>query len=72
MATTARRSVARSAAGTAALIDLLLADLAADFDACDLCTLLAAELFWRLTEDGTEVHVCEHCADTADVSYVAD
>ena len=69
MATTARRATCHIASGTAALVDVLLADLAVEFAACGLCTLLAAELFWRLTEDGTEVHVGEPCADTADLYY---
>lgn len=71
MTTTARRSTAQIATTTAALFDLVI--LGIEFDTCQLCTHPATELFARVdNRDGAEIEVCEHCADTADVSHVAD
>lgn len=71
MTTTARRTTAQIATTTAALFELVI--LGIEFDTCELCTHPAAELFARIdNRDGAEIEVCEHCADTADVSSIAD
>ncbi len=61
MTTTARQATHRIA-DTAVLVELVLFGL--ELDCCQLCDAPAAELFWRYDESGTEVSVCEHCADT--------
>lgn len=71
MTTTARRTTRRIITDTAALATLVLLGL--EFGACQICTLAAAELFPRIdNRDGAEIAVCEHCADHADVSHIAD
>ena len=66
MTTTARRAAGRIAATTRPLADLAVSG----FDTCDLCPLAAAYLYARTDDrDGSEVRVCEHCADHAAVSY---
>lgn len=68
MTATARKTIRRIAAATRTAAAFLLATIAADFKACELCELAAAELFDRVdNRDGADVRVCEHCADTADV-----
>jgi hypothetical protein len=71
--TSTRQTTRRIATLTAALVDLVIAGLIDDFDTCDLCGLDAAELYTRIdNRDHTEIGICETCADTADVSYVAE
>lgn len=72
MITTARQATAQIATDTADLLDLVIAGLAEDFTACDLCELPAAELFSRIdNRDDSDVLVCEFCADHADVRFDA-
>jgi len=67
MTTTARQATAQIATDSADLLDLVI--LGITFEVCELCGLDAAELFNRIdNRDGADVLVCEHCADTADVS----
>jgi hypothetical protein len=70
MTATARKATAQIATDTADLLDLvILGILEEDFEICELGDHLAAELYTRIDErDGSEIRVCEHCADTADVS----
>lgn len=65
MTTTARSLTVRLAASTN--VDLIEALLFADYATCELCDTPAAYLYTRLDEDGAEIHVCEHCADTVDL-----
>ena len=68
MTTTARRATRQIATTTAALFELVI--LGIEFDTCELCGHDAAELFTRIdNRDGSNVECCEHCANTADVSY---
>lgn len=62
MTRTQAQTLSRIATTTAALAELVI--LGFDFDCCELCNAPAAELFWRTDESGTEVHVCENCANT--------
>lgn len=66
MTTTARRATARIAKATMAAADLVISG----FGYCDLCDTAAPYLYGRLDEDGYEVHVCEHCADTVDLGCI--
>jgi hypothetical protein len=69
MTTTARQATTRIA-DTAALAELVITGLSAEFESCGICGHAAAELYQRIdNRDGTEVECCEHCADTADVSW---
>lgn len=61
MTTTARQATTRIA-NTAVLAELVI--LGFEYDLCELCDAPAADLFWRTDESGTEVHVCESCADS--------
>lgn len=71
MTTTARQATARIITETAAISALVLLGL--EFDSCEICTQAAAELFPRIdNRDGAEIECCEHCADHADVSHIAD
>jgi hypothetical protein len=71
MTTTARQATRRIITDTAAISALVLLGL--EFGTCQICTLAAAELFERIdNRDGAEIQACEHCADTADVSHIAD
>lgn len=71
MTTTARQATRRIITDTDALAALVI--LGTEFDTCALCPLPTAELFTRIdNRDGAEVECCEHCADTADVSPIAD
>lgn len=71
MTTTARTASRRIITDTDVLAALVI--LGAEFDTCEICEQAAAELFARIdNRDGAEVACCEHCADTADVSYIAD
>jgi len=73
MTTTARTATSQIATGTAALAELVIAGLFEDFDTCEICQLPVAELFTRIdNRDGAEIECCEHCADTADVSWIED
>jgi hypothetical protein len=73
MTTTARQATRRIITDTTAISALVLLGLEFDFADCEICTLPAAELFERIdNRDGAEISVCEHCADTADVSHIAD
>lgn len=57
----------------AAIVETLIADIAIYDHACELCGQGTDETFTRLdNRDGAEVEICESCADTADVSYIAD
>ncbi len=68
MTTTARQATRRIITDTAAISALVLLGL--EFDTCPICNHPAAELLARIdNRDGTEI---EHCADTADVSHIAD
>ena len=49
-----------------------LDDIAVYEHTCELCGHGTDETFTRLDENLTEVEICETCADTADVYYVAD
>ncbi len=70
MTVTARHATARIAAATAALADQAAFS---GYDSCDLCALAADSLYTRLdNRDGTEIRVCEHCADHGDVSHTDD
>lgn len=68
MTTTARQATRTIATRSATLGDLVISG----FDTCDLCPRTANYLYVRLDEDDDEVHVCEHCVNTADLSYIAD
>ncbi len=71
MTTTARQATRRIITDTDALAALVI--LGTEFDNCEICTLPAAELFARTdNRDGSEVECCESCANTADVSHIAD
>ena len=71
MTTTARQATRRISTDTQALAALVLLGL--EFDACEICTLPAAELYARIdNRDDAKVLVCEHCAELADVSPIAD
>jgi hypothetical protein len=71
MTTTARQATRRIITDTDVLAALVI--LGAEFETCELCTLPAAELFARTdNRDGAEIECCEHCANTADVSPIAD
>jgi hypothetical protein len=71
MTTTARKATRRIITDTAAISALVLLGL--EFDTCEICTLPAAELFERIdNRDGAECECCEWCADTADVSWIAE
>ncbi len=70
MTATARHTTTHIATTTAALTDYTVFS---GYDSCDLCTLAAQDLYTRLdNRDGAEIRVCEHCADTADVSHADD
>jgi hypothetical protein len=64
----------------AAIVASLIAETENNTDeyefTCELCpfgTDNQSDLYARLDEDGTEIHVCEHCADTvAGLGYLAD
>ena len=69
MTTTARTMTRRIATDTTAIAELIINGVLDELPDCDLCTLPTAELFARIdNRDGSEVQVCEHCADTANVS----
>jgi hypothetical protein len=71
MTTTARQATRRIITDTQAITALVLLGL--EFDLCQICELPAAELFPRIdNRDDAEIACCEHCADTADVSHIAD
>ena len=71
MTTTARTATRNIATDTAALFELVIIGI--DFETCELCGHDAVELFDRIdNRDGSTVGCCEHCANTADVSHVAD
>jgi hypothetical protein len=71
MTTTARQATRRIITDTQAITALVLLGL--EFDTCEICEQPAAELYARIdNRDGAEVGCCEWCADTADVSYIAD
>jgi hypothetical protein len=74
MTITARKATAQIATDTADLLDLVVAGiLDEDFETCAICELPTAELFERTdNRDNAEIRVCEHCADTADVSCSDD
>lgn len=78
MTTIAKRVNIRTADRTAALALLVIqAKFIAiievevdEFHTCQMCGHTVVELFTRIdNRDNAEVAVCEHCADTADVSY---
>ncbi len=67
--TTTAQITARIATTTDALAELVIIG-AEDFETCELCGHAAAELFTRIdNRDNSEIEVCEHCADHADVSH---
>lgn len=71
MTTTARQATRTIATDTAVLAELVVLGL--EFDTCELCGHFAAELFPRIdNRDGATVGCCEDCANTADVSHIAD
>lgn len=85
MTTIARQANIRIANRTTALAQVVInarfavivADLAEigtdeDIDFCELCERHAAAYTRIDNRDGAEVSVCEHCADTADLSHIAD
>jgi hypothetical protein len=70
MTTTARTLTSQIATDSLLIADLVILGL--EFLACDLCPLPAAELFSRIdNRDDSDVLVCEHCADRADVRFDA-
>lgn len=70
MTTTARQAATRIATTTDALANLVITGLTDEFDVCAICDLPTAELFTRIdNRDGNPVKCCEHCADTADLSW---
>lgn len=86
MNTIARQANLRIADETAPLAQLIVnikfadiiarlaeTDAAEDLLTCELGGHRVAELFVRIdNRDGSEISVCEHCADHGDVSYVED
>jgi hypothetical protein len=74
MTITARKATARIATDSADLLDLItFGTLDDEFETCELGDHFAAELYTRTdNRDGSEILVCEHCADTADVSCSDD
>lgn len=71
MTTTARQATRRIITDTQAIAALVILGL--EFDTCEICEQPAAELYTRIdNRDGAEIACCEHCADTADVSPIAD
>lgn len=75
------RARIRFANETAPLAQLVI-DTKAQFDAiveaetfetCQMCGHTVVELFTRIdNRDNAEIEICEHCADTADVSWIAE
>jgi hypothetical protein len=66
--TTARKATRRIITDTEAITVLVLLGL--EFDTCPMCNHPAAELLTRIdNRDGAPIDICEHCADTADVSW---